>query len=415
MPGFGQAQIWSWPQYKIKYFAQTRILLSRLVTGSEELVGSLGGGKTTREDLLRIYEESGSDPRRLLDAAWLIGRRKKGHTVTFSKKAFFNVINMCRDICSYCTYRAEPESAKASMMPVSQVKKLLQTARRHNCVEALFVTGESPEEGYPQVREWLRQQGFSSMIEYLDHCSQLALDEGLFPHTNAGNLNADQLDVLKRTNVSLGLMLESSSDRLSMEGMPHHMAPSKNPKARIKVLENAGKRRIPMTTGILIGIGETPGEMIDSILTIRDLHKRYGNIQEVIVQNFQPESGTMMQSSPGADPGYFARVIALTRVAMPEMNVQAPPNLSPRSCRDLLSAGINDWGGISPITPDFVNPEFPWPQLDRVEEISSDAGLKLQCRFPVYPEFMDMIPPDLAGRIASLQDEHGLVREDRWR
>lgn len=382
---------------------------------SETLKRALDGGNTSRGDLVRIYEESLDDPAELFSTAWRVARRRKGRVVTFSKKAFFNVINMCRDICSYCTYRAEPQAPGASMMPLSRVRSLLQTAKRHRCVEALFVTGERPEERYPQVREWLREGGFSSTAEYLDRCSQMALEEGLFPHTNAGNLTPGELDLLKRTNVSLGLMLESSSDRLGDEGMPHHMAPSKRPAARVQVLEDAGRRGIPMTTGILVGIGESPEEMIDSILAIREVHGRRGNIQEVIVQNFQPEPATPMQGRPGANAGYFARVVSLARIAMPEMNVQAPPNLSAGSFGNLLRYGINDWGGISPVTPDFVNPRFPWPGIGSVESMTGDAGLDLRCRFPVYPEFAGMVPQDLRERMLPIQDDLGLVREDYWR
>ena len=389
--------------------------MSKLILSSESLNGILDGKRASRDDLLQAYAESLDDPRDLLGLAQTLREKNKGRTITFSKKAFFNAINMCRDVCSYCTYRAEPGDAKASMMSVSRVRELLQMAKRYRCVEALFVTGERPEERYPQVRSWLLREGFSGTAEYLAHCSQLALDEGLFPHTNAGNLHADELRLLKGTNVSLGLMLESSSARLAERGMPHHQAPSKVPAARLEVLENAGRLRIPMTTGILVGIGETSEEMIDSILAMRSLHERYGHIQEIILQNFQPEPGTAMGRRPGAQAAYFTRAVALARVAMPDMNIQVPPNLSPDSYQDFLLAGINDWGGISPITPDFVNPEFPWPQLARVDGLSRAAGFELKCRFPVYPEFAQMVPQDLRKRMLPMQDDCGLVREDYWR
>lgn len=389
--------------------------MSKLVLRSEALNGVLEGKEISRLDLLQTYAESSADPRELFKTASILRERSKGQTVSFSKNIFLNVINMCRDLCSYCTYRAEPEAADASMMSPSRVRELLHLARRYRCVETLFVTGERPEQRYKQARQWLREAGFSSTAEYLSHCAQLALDEGLFPHTNAGNLTTDELRLLRETNVSVGLMLESSSDRLTEEGMPHYAAPSKRPAARMRVLESAGQLRIPTTTGILLGIGETPEEMIDSLLAVRCLHRRYGHIQEVIIQNFKPKLGTLMAGMRGAPEGYFKRAVALARIVMPEMNIQIPPNLSPDSYQSFLLAGVNDWGGISPITPDFVNPESPWPGLARVEERTAEAGFDLRCRFPVYPEFTGMLPGRLREAMLSIEDDDGFVREDLWR
>lgn len=220
---------------------------------------------------------------------------------------------------------------------------------------------------------------------------------------------------LKKTNVSMGLMLENISERLTEKGMPHYLAASKRPKARLEILENSGKLRIPMTTGILVGIGETIEEIIDSIITIKQLHQKYGNIQEVILQNFQPKQDTRMKDSPSANEQYFKKIVALSRIIMPEMNIQIPPNLSPDSYHSFLSVGINDWGGISPLTPDFVNPEFSWPEIGEVETNSKKAGFDLKCRFPIYPEFFSFISKELRYKISMIENKEGLVKEEYWK
>jgi FO synthase subunit 1 len=241
------------------------------------------------------------------------------------------------------------------------------------------------------------------------------LETGLFPHTNAGNLSYEEMKELKKTNVSMGIMLENVSERLTEKGMPHHLAASKRPKTRLAILENSGKLGIPMTTGILVGIGETMEEIIDSLFVIKQLNNKHGNIQEVILQNFQPKPDTKMRDEPSADEKYFKLVVALSRIIMPQMNIQIPPNLSPKSYQNFLSVGINDWGGISPLTPDFVNPEFSWPEIDKVDENSKKAGFNLKCRFPVYPEFFSFIGKELRDKISVIQNEEGFVKEEYWR
>jgi 7,8-didemethyl-8-hydroxy-5-deazariboflavin synthase CofG subunit len=362
-----------------------------------------------------IYQNSIKNSNDLFLTAQNLRIKNKNNSVTFSKKAFFNIINLCKDTCSYCTYKAEPGEEKISLMSKQQIKDVLQLAKKYKCIEALFVTGEQPEKKYPEARNWLKENGFKSTAEYLIHSSEWALELGLFPHTNAGNLNFDEMKELKKTNVSMGIMLENVSERLTKKGMPHYLAASKNPRTRLKILENSGKLRIPMTTGILVGIGETIEEIIDSILAIKDLHEKYGNIQEVILQNFQPKPDTMMKDVPSANEEYFKKIIALSRIIMPEMNIQIPPNLSPRSYQSFLQVGINDWGGISPLTPDFVNPEFSWPEINKVEENSKKAGFDLKCRFPIYPEFLSFINKKLRDKIAVIENEEGYVKEEYWR
>ena len=383
--------------------------MSELVRLSEPLCRILDGKEASREDLLQAAR---SGRGALLRAARGLRDRKKGRTVTFSKKAFVSLVSLCRDTCSYCTYKSEPGQQKLSMMSRRQVGALLSEASRFGCVEALIVAGERPEQAYPEARAWLAENGCSSTAEYAARCSEMAEEAGLFPHTNIGNMTRQEMSELRKTNPSMGLMLESSSERLSGPGGPHEGAPSKSPRARIAALESAGALRIPMTTGVLVGIGESPEELVDSLLAIRGVHRRWGNIQEVIVQNFVPKPGTM-GGAPG--PGYFASAIALARLAMPGMNVQAPPNLSPGSCRPLLGAGINDLGGISPVTPDYVNPECPWPAIGAVERECAAAGFSLECRFPAYPEYWGMVEPRVRGRMRETADGRGLVRGERWR
>lgn len=376
----------------------------------EPLNRVLTGKEITREQALEVYDSAMADPAELYGAASKLRNAHKQKTVTFSKKAFFNLVNLCRDTCGYCTYKAEPASQKLSMMSRHDVRELARAAKRYGCTEALFVTGERPEQKYSEARAWLRENGFSSTPEYLAHASEIALQEGLFPHTNAGNLAKAEIAELKKTNVSMGLMLESSSERLMKKEMPHHLAPSKSPKERIGVLRSAGELKMPMTTGILIGIGESPYEAIDSILAIRKLHKRYGHIQEVILQNFKPKHDTVMRKASAAEESYFKIIVAITRVIMPQMNIQIPPNLSPDSYQSFLETGINDWGGISPLTPDHVNPEFSWPQISFVEQNTRRAGFDLRARLPVYPEFMHMTNQDLQNKMSEVIDDGGLVK-----
>lgn len=382
---------------------------------SESLNNVLENKMVSIQDVFKIYQNAKSDPAELFLTAQKLRTKYKGNTVTFSKKAFFNIINMCRDTCTYCTYKAEPGEEKLSMMSIEQIKQMLKLAKKYRCVEALFVTGERPEQKYQEARDWLKENGFKSTAEYLTFASELALDEGLFPHTNAGNLTFEEMRDLKKTNVSMGLMLENSSERLTEKGMPHHLAASKRPKERLEVLENAGKLKIPMTTGILIGIGETPEEVIESLFAIKDIHTKYGNIQEVILQNFQPKPDTIMKDHPSAAENYFKIIVALSRVIMPEMNIQIPPNLSPKSYQSYLSVGINDWGGISPLTPDYVNPEFSWPEIKKIDENSKKSGFDLKCRFPIYPEFFSSISKELREKMSLIEDKEGLVREEYWR
>jgi len=389
--------------------------LNDLIFDSESLNNILENKPVSRQEVIEIYKKAAKNPNDLFQVSQNLRRKFKKDYVTFSKKAFFNIVNLCKDTCSYCTYKSEPGEAKLSLMSKQQILELLSLARKYKCVEALFVTGEQPEQRYQEARDWLKENGFKSTAEYLVHSSELALGMGLFPHTNAGNLNYEEMKELRKTNVSMGIMLENVSERLTEKGMPHHLAASKRPKARLEILENSGKLGIPMTTGILVGIGETIEEIVDSLFAIKQLNDKHGNIQEVILQNFQPKQDTRMKDEPSADEKYFKLVVALSRIIMPQMNIQIPPNLSPKSYQSFLSVGINDWGGISPLTPDFVNPEFSWPKIDKVEENSKKAGFDLKCRFPIYPEYFSFISKELRDKISVIENEEGFVKEEYWR
>ncbi len=389
--------------------------MNNLVLDSESLNNVLENKSITYHEIMEIYQKSIKNPNDIFLVAQNLRKKFKENYVTFSKKAFFNIVNLCKDTCSYCTYKAEPGEAKLSLMSKQQIIELLQLAKKYRCVEALFVTGEQPEKKYEEAREWLKNNGFKSTTEYLIHASEIALEQGLFPHTNAGNLNFEEMKELKKTNVSMGVMLENVSERLSEKGMPHYLAASKRPKARLEILENSGKLGIPMTTGILVGIGETMEEIIDSLFAIKQLNQKYGNIQEIILQNFQPKPDTLMKNEPSADEQYFKTVVALSRIIMPQMNIQIPPNLSPKSYQSFLTVGINDWGGISPLTPDFVNPEFSWPEINKVDENSKKAGFDLKCRFPIYPEFFSFISKELRDKMTMIEDKDGYVKEGYWR
>jgi len=390
-------------------------LLSKLVLNCEPLNRILDGKKISQQEACEIFNVSEKESTELFQTAQILRKQNKGNFVSFSKKAFFNLVNLCKDTCSYCTYKAEPNESKLSMLSKNDVSQLLTLAKKYNCVEALFVTGENPEQNYQEARTWLKTNGFSSTAEYLIHVSELALSKGLFPHTNAGNLTKGQMMELQKTNPSMGLMLENVSERLTQKGMPHYLASSKRPKARLQVLQNAGELGLPMTTGLLVGIGETPYEIIESIFAIKNLNDEYSNIQEVILQNFHPKPDTLMNGFPSAEENYFKIVVALTRIILPKMNIQIPPNLSPKSYQSFLSVGINDWGGISPLTPDYVNPEFSWPEIKKIEENSKKAGFEIRCRFPVYPEFFSFLNSELKEKISTLEDEQGFVREDYWK
>jgi len=350
----------------------------------------------------------------LLSTACCLKEQYRPGVITYSRKVFIPLTNLCRDYCGYCTFRRDPAHPGAHTMSPEEVLDVARRGEALGCTEALFSLGDKPEAEFPEMRDLLRKRGYKSTLNYLEAMCELVLREtSLLPHSNPGLMSANWLNRLRHTNPSLGLMLESTSRRLTEKGGPHDNAPDKVPALRLKTIEDAGKLGVPFTTGILIGIGETDAERIDSLLAIRRLHQQYGHIQEVIIQNFRAKPEIPMANSPEPDTDDLLRTIAVARLLLRDMNIQAPPNLSDDHFDRLLQGGIDDWGGISPLTPDFINPEAPWPHLDELRRRTEAAGQHLRQRLPVYPEFVsDIINRGglLAGRLLAASDDHGYAR-----
>jgi FO synthase len=354
----------------------------------------------------------------LTEQARLLREQGKGRLVTYSPKVFIPLTKLCRDVCHYCTFAAPPRKGERAYMSAQEVLAVASAGAAAGCREALFTLGDKPERRYRAAREELAELGCETTIEYLVRMCQLVLDEtGLLPHANPGVMTRDELAVLREVTASQGIMLETASDRLSERGGPHFGSPDKRPAVRLETIRLAGELRIPFTTGILIGIGETRQERIEALLAIRELHERYGHIQEVIVQNFRAKAGTQMAEAAEPSLEELLWTAAAARVVLgAEMNIQAPPNLSYDDFPRLLDAGINDWGGVSPVTIDHVNPEAPWPELERLEAATRAAGLELAARLPVYPEYVDAAWIDAAvlPRVLQAADAVGLAREGEW-
>ena len=387
--------------------------MDREVTGTLE--SAAAGGVCSREAAIRLLDPSVPlEP--LLAAAAALRDRGKGKIVTYSRKVFLPLTNLCRDRCGYCTFRRDPGDPDGWVMRPEQVLAVVEEGGRLGCTEALFSLGDAPEAVFPEARAILQELGYRRTLEYLRAACALVLGRSpLFPHANPGLMGEADLRALKPLNASLGLMLESASPRLLRPGGPHHGAVTKHPRARLHVLEMAGALRIPFTTGLLVGIGETAGERVDSLLAIRGIHERYGHIQEVIIQNFRSKPGIPMRHHPEPTPEEMLRITAVARLVLgASMNLQAPPNLTEDYAR-LLDAGINDWGGVSPLTADFINPEAPWPHLASLRAATRARGFLLRQRLPVYPEYIlgrpAFLPPELSERIRACVDGDGLVPE----
>ena len=370
----------------------------------------------SREAAVRLLEPSAPlEP--LLAAAALLRDRGKGKTITYSRKVFLPLTNFCRDRCGYCTFRRDPSDPDGWVMTPEQVLTIVGEGARLGCTEALFSLGDAPEAVFPEARAILEQLGYRRTLEYLRAVCALVLDRSpLFPHANPGLMDESDLVALKAVNASMGLMLESASPRLLLPGGAHHGTMTKHLQARLRVMELAGWLKIPFTTGILVGIGETAGERVDSLLAIRALHEEYGHIQEVIIQNFRAKPGIPMQDHPEPTLEDMLRTVAVARLILgPGMNVQAPPNLTQEYGR-LLDAGINDWGGVSPLTRDFINPEAPWPHLAELQAVTESQGFVLRQRLPVYPEYIlgrpEFLPPELLERIRASVGSDGLVPDE---
>jgi FO synthase len=371
------------------------------------LAKALAGEPLSAEDGCRLINCERRELEFVFEAAGALRDRLKGKIVTYSRKIFLPVTNLCRDRCAYCTFRKDPADPGAWTMRPDEIDQALGRAREHGCKEALMCLGDKPESAFPQYREILAGFGHRTTAEYLSQACELAVARGLLPHTNAGVLSYGEMKLLKPVNASLGLMLENVSPRLSQKGMPHFSAPDKDPAVRLRMMREAGELSIAFTTGILVGIGETREERVDSLIAIRQLHERYGHIQEVIIQNFRAKPGTRMAGFPEPDALEIGRTVATARLLLGAMSVQAPPNLSPNDHKLLLRAGINDWGGISPITRDYINPEAAWPHIGDLARTCQDEGFTLVERLAIYDDYIarpGFLPAGLRALVSKLRE-----------
>ncbi len=360
------------------------------------------------------YGEAGESLRRELgQQASAIRNAHWGETITYSRKVFAPLTTMCRDTCGYCTFVKHPDDPGAYIMTPDEVLATARRGEESGCKELLFSLGEKPERRYEKAAKALENRGYSSMIDYLAAMCALVLEEtSLLPHVNAGTLTDQEIETLKPVSASMGMMLETVSNRLMQPGMPHHQCPDKTPKARLRTLEVAGQGKVPFTTGLLIGIGETWAERVKALAAINDAHQRHGHIQEVIIQNFKAKPGIAMADHSEPTLEDMLLTLATARLVLdPSISLQAPPNLSSRHAA-YLDAGINDWGGISPVTRDFINPERPWPQLEGLAKACADKGLTLQERLTVYPAYLDaegFVTSPVAARAQAIAREDGLA------
>ena len=352
-------------------------------------------------ELALAYLDRRADPEALLAEARRLRDEGKGRVVTYSPKVFIPLTTLCRDRCTYCTF-AQPPGGGGMYLRPEEVLAVARAGSRYGCTEALFTLGDRPEDRWPQARDFLSAMGIPSTLDYVVAMSRMVLEEtGVFPHANPGLMSLEEMQKLRPFNPSMGLMLENISRRLLEPGMPHFACPDKDPDLRMATIANSGRLAVPFTTGILVGIGETNVEIVDSILALVEASKKWGSIQEVIVQNFRAKANTPMRRHVEPSPDWFAIVVGITRWFFgPEMNVQVPPNLT-GNFELYLDSGINDWGGVSPLTIDWVNPERPWPQIDDLSLRSAAAGFELRPRLPVYPDFIsgDWIDPGLLPRV----------------
>lgn len=383
----------------------------------DEVLDKSRCGEAISEGEAAVFADN--DEQRLADlcaAAAQVRDRGKGKVVTFSPKVFIPLTRLCRDFCGYCAFRQDPASAQRLYMTPEEVLEVARAGERVGCTEALFTLGERPEQRYPEAGEWLARRGYRTTLQYLADMCKLVMEEtSLLPHANPGTMSRREMAALQPYNPSMGLMLESTSPRLYASRGPHEFAPSKRPRVRLRTIEVAGELGVPFTTGILVGIGETRQERIESLLAIRRLHQRYRHVQEVIIQNFRSKPDTPMSGVLDASSEVLIWTVAVARLLLgPEVNIQVPPNLSAQNYQIFLAAGVNDWGGVSPLTIDYVNPEAPWPGMAELRDRTHSEGFELRPRLPVYPEYFvgsnGNLPETLKAKVVALADVQGYVK-----
>jgi FO synthase len=380
---------------------------------------ALGAGGITREDAYLLIRSSDTQVPALMHCSSELRDRSKGHRVSYSRKVFIPLTNMCRDRCGYCTFVKVPSHPQAHTMTPEEVLAVAEAGRKAGCKEALFSLGEKPEQIHPLAREDLDRQGYATTTDYLTAMCDLVIREtGLLPHSNCGVLEREEIAQLKEVNVSMGLMLENVSPRLMEKGQAHYGCMGKHPEIRLATMRHAGEMNIPFTTGILIGIGETLEERVDSLFAIKELHEEHGHIQEVIIQNFRAKPDTRMRGYQEPTALDMVVTIAVARLILGgDMNIQSPPNLTPEAYQFYLLAGINDWGGVSPVTKDHINPEKAWPKLTELKGRTELAGFDLRERLAIYPEYIferpEYLNPSMQSQVWDWVDQDGFVKEEK--
>ena len=371
--------------------------------------------RLSREEAVGLKAVRGEDFNRLMSLAAQRRDRNWGRAITYSRKVFIPLTNLCRDTCGYCTFAQPPSSRSARIMTPEEILAIARAGQRAGCKEALFSLGEKPELRYPEAREALAALGYTRLIDYLhDMCELVLRDTGLVPHANPGTLSVEEISLLRPVTGSMGMMLESVSLRLMEKGKAHYGCPDKHPSVRLETLENGGRLKVPFTTGILIGIGEYWTERIDTLLAIQDVFERHGCIQEVIVQNFRAKPDIMMRDRPEPTLEDMLRTLAVARLLLDgKISLQAPPNLAPGDYPAYIGAGLNDWGGISPVTLDHINPEAAWPQIAVLRRATEAMGYSLCERLTVYPRYLarpqEFIAPEMMNYLTALANPDGLA------
>ena len=390
------------------------------MTIDEVLEEARTGRRLSADAALALADTEDGDQRPLMMLAAALRDAGHGGLVSYSPKVFIPLTQLCRDVCHYCTFAHPPRPGEPIYLSAEEVLAIARAGAEAGCHEALFTLGDKPELRYAAAREALDRLGHETTLSYLAEMAGLVLREtGLLPHLNPGVMTRPDIDMLRKVSASQGIMLESASERLRRRGGPHFGSPDKDPAVRLETIRMAGEAAAPFTSGILIGIGETRRERVESLLALRELHDRYGHIQEIIIQNFRAKPGTRMADAPEPDLDDHLWTIAVARLVFgPEMSIQAPPNLNPGALAEMIAAGINDWGGVSPVTRDHVNPEAPWPALDHLARQTAAAGKLLVPRLAIYPSYTReperWLDPALRAPVLQAMDAEGFARPDTW-
>ena len=390
------------------------------MTTGEDLDRAFARGRLAADEALALAEDNGMALQPLMAAAAELRDCGHGGLVSYSPKVFIPLTQLCRDVCHYCTFAHPPRPGEPVYLGAEEILAIARAGAAAGCHEALFTLGDKPELRYAAAREALAQLGHDTTLSYLAEMAGLVLREtGLLPHLNPGVMTRADIDALRQVSASQGIMLESAAERLGQRGGPHFGSPDKDPAVRLATIRAAGEAAVPFTSGILIGIGETRRERVESLLALRDLNDRYGHIQEIIIQNFRAKPGTRMAEAPEPDLDEHLWTIAVARLLFgPDMNIQAPPNLNPAALAEMIAAGINDWGGVSPVTCDHVNPEAPWPALDRLARQTAAVGKHLVPRLAIYPAYarepQRWLDPALHAPVLRVMDAEGFARPDNW-